>query len=128
MRHAHPFQRFGDQCFAVAGSGAAIRERQFDVLKNREVADQIETLKDETDFAIANARSLRERKIRDLVTFQRVTAVGSSIQQTKNRKQRCLAATGWSRNGNIFALANIEMNSRKRVRFHFVSEKHLRHT
>jgi hypothetical protein len=82
-------------------------------------------LEDETDFAIANARALREGKIRDLVTFQRVTAIGRSIQQTEYRKQRCLAATGRSRNGNIFALTNIEMNSGKRVRFYFVSEKHL---
>ena len=74
------------KCFAVAGARSAIRQRQFDVLENREVADQIETLEDETDFAIPDSRALRERKIRDFVTFQRVTAVGRSIQQTENRQ------------------------------------------
>jgi hypothetical protein len=33
-----------------------------------------------------------------------------------------------ARNGNIFAFANVEMNSRKRVRLYFVSEKHFGHT
>ena len=48
--------------FAVAGIHAAIGQRQLDVFIDREIADQIKTLKDETDFAIANARALRQAK------------------------------------------------------------------
>src|SRR6266481_1454278 len=63
MRHAHSLQSFGDKHFAITGAHAAIRQRQFNILKNAEIADQIETLENETDLAVANARTLSERKI-----------------------------------------------------------------
>src|SRR6516165_4456801 len=49
MRHSHALQRFSYERFAVTGTGTAIRERQFHVFKNCQIADQVETLEDETD-------------------------------------------------------------------------------
>src|ERR1700730_8201845 len=74
MRHAHALQSFGHKRFPVTRAHAAIGEWQFDILKNAEIADQIETLKNETDLAIADAGTLSEREIRDLITLQRIAA------------------------------------------------------
>src|SRR5881409_592270 len=127
MRHAHALQGFGHKRFAIAGARAPVGQRQFDVFENRQIADQIKALKDETDLAIPNARALCEREIRDLMAFQRITAIRRSIEQAENRKQRGLAATRRSSDGNIFALPNIEVNPRERVRFYFVGKKHFGH-
>ena len=59
MRHAHPFQRFHDASLAIGGGHAlTIGERQFNVLVNREIANQVETLKNKADLLISNASTL----------------------------------------------------------------------
>src|SRR6266478_5642964 len=75
MSHTHSLQSFRDKRFTVTGAHAGIGERQFDILKNAEIADQIETLENKSDFAIANARALSKRKISDFVTFQRIASI-----------------------------------------------------
>src|SRR5207302_11016818 len=124
MRHAHALQGFGHKRFAIAGARAPVGQRQFDVFENRQIADQIKALKDETDLAIPNARALCEGEIRDLMAFQRITAIRRSIEQAANRKQRGLAATSRSSNDSIFVFANIEVNPRERARFYFLSQKY----
>src|SRR4030095_7819390 len=69
MRHAHAFQSSGDKRFALTGAHSAISQWQLDVLKDAEIPDQIEALKNETDFAIANARPVCERKIGNFVSL-----------------------------------------------------------
>ena len=68
MSHAHALQA---SVTSDLRSSRRCRDRSAatHVLKNREVADQIKALKNETDFAIANTRPFGERKIRDFVTF-----------------------------------------------------------
>jgi aminopeptidase N len=58
MRHADPLQRRQDALAAVGGGEAAIGERQLDVLRHGEIADQVEALEDEADPAIADPRAL----------------------------------------------------------------------
>src|SRR4029450_9318336 len=69
MRHAHSFQSSGDKRLALAGGHSAISQRQLNVLKDTEIPDQVEALKNETDFAIANARPVCERKIGNFVSL-----------------------------------------------------------
>jgi hypothetical protein len=59
VRHTHPFERLGDPLPTLGRPHAAVGERQFDVLEDREIADQIEALEDETDLPISDARALR---------------------------------------------------------------------
>jgi hypothetical protein len=58
MSHTHALKRFRNALFSVAGAHTAIRQRQLNVFVNRQIADQIEALKNEADFAIANARPI----------------------------------------------------------------------
>ena len=75
MRHADALERFVHECFALARAHAAIGQRQFDVLVNGQVADEVEALENETDLAIADARALRKGEVRDLASFERIAAV-----------------------------------------------------
>src|SRR5207248_2833816 len=58
MAHADAFKRFGHPFLSIARIHAAISQGQLNVFINRQIANQIKTLKDETYFAIANARAL----------------------------------------------------------------------
>ena len=52
------------------GHAVAIGERQLDILVYGEVADQVETLEDEADLAVANARAVAEIQIRHRLAVQ----------------------------------------------------------
>jgi hypothetical protein len=51
-------QCVGDALLALGGRHAAVGERQFHVLVDREIANQVERLEDEADLAITNPRAL----------------------------------------------------------------------
>src|SRR5438046_2559740 len=82
MCHTHAFQCFGDKRFAFTRAHPAVGERQLHILKYCEIADQIETLEDETDFAIANPCTIRKGKIGDFVFFQGIAALRRSIDSS----------------------------------------------
>ena len=70
VRHSDALQRFHHSLLAVGGGHSLpVGQRQFHVLVNREIADQVETLKDETDFLVANARPLGEIQIFDRLVY-----------------------------------------------------------
>ena len=58
LSHADSLEGALDVSVLLAGSHAAIRERQRDILSNRHVAQQVEALKDEADLAVACASAL----------------------------------------------------------------------
>src|ERR1043166_9573457 len=126
MRHAYAIERLRNQSFPIARTHSAIGQRQFDVFENRQVADQIEALKNESDLAVSDPGPVSERKIRNLIALERVTSVRRRVEQTENGQERRFPAAGWSGDGNIFAVADIEMNPGKRVRLNLVGEKHFR--
>src|SRR6266567_3030792 len=64
----------------------AIRQWQFDIFVNGEIADQIETLKDEADLAVANARTRAEVQVFHRSAIQLILAAGWGIQQPDDRE------------------------------------------
>jgi len=62
VAHADFLERVRDGRLALGGGHAAEGEREFDVLVNREIADQIERLENESDFAITDPGALRQGK------------------------------------------------------------------
>src|SRR5690349_17313133 len=124
MGHADSFERFSRALLAFGRAHAAIGQRQFDVFVNVEIADQVEALEYETDFAVADARTLGKRKILDRMVIQDVLAGARRIQQAEDRKQGRLAAARGPGNGNVFTLFNVEMNTRERVGLDLVRLKH----
>src|SRR5579875_493690 len=123
--HADAFKHLLHALLALRGSHAAVGERQLDVFKNREVANQIKRLKNKTNFTIADARAVRQRKICNRMIIERVIAVGGRVEQAEYRKQCGFSAT--RRSGNSHKLSNFyfQMNAREGVWFGFVGEKYL---
>src|SRR5262245_18976122 len=103
----------------------SVGQRKFDVFEDREVADQIETLEYETDFAIANSSALRKAQLGNRLVVQRVVAFAWRVQQAKNRQQGRFAAARRSGDRDILALVDLEMNIRQCVGLDFVGIKDL---
>jgi len=62
MRHTDPLERLHHAILVLhCGHLVAIGEWQFDILIHGEIANEIEALKDETNFLIANARAAKSR-------------------------------------------------------------------
>ena len=62
----------------------AVGQRQLNVLNRAHVGDQVECLKDETDFAIANARTLRQLQTLNGLAVQRVCSIRRRIEQAQD--------------------------------------------
>ena len=84
VRHAHAFEGVLHLLLALGGARAAIGERQLNVFVNGEVADQIERLKNEADFAIADPRALADGQLLHIRAVELVETVARRIQQSKN--------------------------------------------
>src|SRR5215470_1661930 len=95
--HAHALEGFHNSLFALGRWHLlAIGQGQLDVLIDGKIANQIETLKDEADFPVANARTLCEIQVLDWPSIQEVLPARRSVEQPHNREQRGLPTTGWA--------------------------------
>jgi len=120
MAHAHALERFLHALAALRGRHAAVGQRQLDVLEDGEVADQVEALEDEPDVAVADAGALAEIKILNVLARNGVGAPRRRVEQAEDGQQRGLAAAGRSRDGHVFALADVEMDAGQGVGLDFV--------
>src|SRR5215469_478607 len=126
VRHADALQRFEDALFPLScGHAVAIGERQLDVLIHCEIADQVKTLEDETNFAVTNSRAVAEIEVLHGVTVELVLALGGSVEQPNDGKQCRLAATRRTRHGDVFALIDLQMDTREGVSFNFIGVEDL---
>src|SRR5687768_11462871 len=115
MRHADALERPFRALLALGRLHAAIGERQLDVLEDRQVANQVEALKNETDFAISDARAFARRQISDRPVVQQVGAVRWRVEKTENRKKRGLAAAGRSADRDVLAFFDCQADAREGV-------------
>jgi len=76
VRHANAFQRVFGFFLAFGCAHVAIREREFDVFIDREIADQIERLKDKADLAVADARAFGGGDLRDVFAVHEIFSAG----------------------------------------------------
>ena len=125
VRHSHLFQRLHHRLLAFRRRHAAISQRQFDILINVQIANQIKRLEDEADLAVANARALLHLQLRHWLFIQRVQSVARRIQQSENRQQRRFPAARGPRNRHIFAPLNIQMDARQRMRLYLIRYENL---
>jgi len=88
MAHADTLERLHDARLSLCWPHPAVCERQFDVLIDRQVANEVETLKDEPNLAIADACALGRFQARDGLVVQRIGPVGWRIEQAEDRQQR----------------------------------------
>ena len=110
---------------AFVASHAAVGEGQLHVFIHREVADQVERLKNETDFAITDARPLGQLEPLHRTIVQNVSSIRRRIEQAQNRQQRGLPAARGAGDRYILALLNVHLDSRQRVGLHFIGYEYL---
>ena len=125
MRHSHALERLLHPLHALGRAHAAIGEREFHVLVDREVADEVKGLENEADLSVANAGPVGRREIRDVLAAQHVRATGRCIEQAKDREQRGLAASRRAIDRHVLTGPDVEMNVGQRMGFHFVREENL---
>ena len=125
VRHPDAFERRFDPLPALGRLHAAVGERQLDVLEDRQVANQVEALEDEPDLAVARARALGRREVRDGLAVEHVGAAGRRVEQAEDRQQRGLPAPGRPRDGEVLAVPDLEVDARERVRLHFIRVENL---
>src|SRR5271163_4236784 len=118
--HAHALEGVLDFLFALGGTCAAIGEWELDVFVDGEITDQVEGLKDEADFAVADAGAFADGEFGDGLTVQEVDAVGWRVQQAKDGEQRGLAAARRTGDRDVLTLLDFKMNFFEGVRFNFV--------
>src|SRR5262245_19647652 len=58
VAHPHALERIGHALLTLGSRHAAVRERKLDVFVDRQIANQVERLEDESDLAIADAGAL----------------------------------------------------------------------
>ena len=126
MRHADALERRRDAITTFAGGHVAIGERQFDVLEYRQVSNQVESLKNETNLPIPNACPLDRCQSRDRLAVKVVLTTSWCVEQTKNREQRRLAAARRAGDGDVLALPDFEVDVLQRVRLDFIGQEHFR--
>ncbi len=125
MQHADFFERLMHHLLAFGRGHGAVGQRQLYVLIYVEIADQVERLEDEADFAIADACALAHLHAIHTSAIQRIGAMRRRIEQAQNRQQGGLTAARWTGDGDILAALNIEVNSGECVSLHLVRAEDL---
>ena len=106
------------------GSGSAVVDHgQLDVVKSGGAREQVERLKDEADFLVADVGELVVVELADEATAEPVAAFARRIEAADEVHQRRLAGPGRAHDGDVFALANLHVDAAERVQLfgaHFV--------
>ena len=68
-----------------------------------------------------NARAFGKIKIFDGLVIQRVPPFGGCIQESDDREQCRLAASRWTRHGDVLSFVNRKVNARKSMGFDLVA-------
>ncbi len=96
VRHTDPVQGAVYAFLALRRSHSSVGQRQIYILKNCEVADQVERLKDESNLVVVNSGSLAGPEICDWFTVELVHALCWSVEKSQDRQECRLPATGWT--------------------------------
>jgi len=100
---------------AVGGRGAVVNEGQLDVVERGGTSEKVEGLEDEADFFIANAGELVVVELGDVVTIEPVAALGWGVEATDEVHQRRFARAGGPHDGDVFVVADAEIDAAKGV-------------
>src|SRR5438477_6416446 len=98
-----------------------VKQRQLDILPRRCAWQEIKTLKDETDFAIANISEPIAIKARNIGTIQKVMTRSRSIETTEKIHQRGFPGTARTHQRYEFGTPDIKRDAAHGVHFHFSS-------
>ena len=121
--HLDAFERAPDFFLAFGGGHSAIGKGEFHVLIDSEIADEVEGLKNEADFAVADTRSVAELQAGNRLAVEGVIPFRGRVEQAEDGKERGLPTAGRAGDGEVFALFDFEIDRVQGVGFEFVGQK-----
>ena len=98
----------------LGGRRALVEERRLDVLRHRELRDQVEGLEHEADRAVAQAGELVVAEPLDAPPVEEVLAPGRAVEAAEDREQRRLARARGAHDRELLALADLEAHPGER--------------
>ena len=101
-----------------------IDERQLDVVERRRARQQVESLEDEPDFLVADARQLVVVHPRDLLVVQQIAALARRVEAADEVHQRRLARSRGTHDGDV--LSALDRNRRTPERVDLFLAHHVR--
>ena len=110
--HPHPLERVLHAILPLAGGHVSVGEGELDVLEHVEIADEVEGLEDEADLAVAYARALGRIDGRNRFAVEPVAPAAGGVEETEDRQQGRLAAARGTRDRDVLAVADLQVNVR----------------
>ncbi len=94
---------------------SVVNEWQLDVMQGGGAGQQIEGLKDETDFLVSNACQLVIVQLTDELPIEPVLAFGGSVEAADQIHERGLARSGWTHDRDILIVADPHRDPAQRL-------------
>ena len=110
-REVEPLEVFHGQGTALLAAHALIEQRQLHVLHRGLEADEIETLKDESNQPVAVFGSFGLREIADELSVDAVFAAVVVVENAEDVEQRGLARTRRAHDGYEFAFLDAQVDA-----------------
>ena len=104
----HPLHHGRDPLLALGSTDFHVLERQFDVLIDVELVDEVEALEHEADVALAEFGALALLQLAHLLTEQLVGAARGVVQEAEDVEQRGFAAARRPHHGHELAGLDFE--------------------
>src|ERR1044071_1549841 len=99
LGETHELQHLARARVPVLGRRAVVHHRQLDVLDRRGAREQVEALKDEADFAVADMRPFVGREPAYVFGLQKIGSVRRTIEAAEYVHERGLAGARRSHDG-----------------------------
>src|SRR5215213_277431 len=91
LSQVHGVERFLRHFMSLRRANTTVNQRQLNVVKRSSAREQVECLKNETDFLVANASKLVVIHLRDVLAVKPVLTLRRSIETADQVHQRRLA-------------------------------------
>src|SRR5215831_11004190 len=125
MRHIHLLERLHDFLAArFPVDVSAKRQRELNVLEYGEMADQIESLKNKTDFLVSDVRSLCVIQLIQRSTAEYISTGGWRVEQREDGKQCRLSTARWTFDRKIISFLDSQIDAGKRMGFDVLGIEH----
>jgi hypothetical protein len=104
---------------------AVVKHRHFDIFQRRRARKQVETLKDEADFFVADIREGIAVERGNVNAIQQIMTAAGTVQRADHVHQRAFAGAARTHDGHKFARKNLQRNPAHRMNVHFTGVIHL---
>src|SRR6266704_2810925 len=123
--HFNFIERFGDSGLSLRCPHASIGERQFHILEDGQVSDQVEALEYESYFAVPDPGAFGKLEVINRAPIEPVVPIRRGIQEAQDRQQSGLAASRGAGNREKLPAVYLQVNSCKRVSFYLIGHEYL---